>query len=133
MLTIGKPIAGGVPAAVYGLSQDVADRIGAATRVEEADTGGIGGTLAGNALSLAAMRATLERVLTEEAYAKTIPLAQRFAEGVEDAIAEYRLPWHVTRLGCRAEYWFRETPPPTARRPPPPSTPSSTATCTWPR
>jgi len=111
LLTIGKPIAGGVPAAVYGLSAEVADRIRAATTVEEADTGGIGGTLAGNALSLAAMRATLERVLTEEAYARTIPLAQRFADGVEGVIAEHRLPWHVRQLGCRAEYWFRETPP----------------------
>jgi glutamate-1-semialdehyde 2,1-aminomutase len=111
ILTIGKPIAGGVPAAVYGLSAEVADRIRAATTIEEADTGGIGGTLAGNALSLAAMRATLEHVLTEEAYARTIPLARRFAEGVEGVIEEHRLPWHVTQLGCRAEYWFRETPP----------------------
>jgi glutamate-1-semialdehyde 2,1-aminomutase len=111
ILTIGKPLAGGVPAAVYGLSAEVADRIRAATTFEEADTGGIGGTLAGNALSLAAMRATLEHVLTEKAYARTIPLARRFAEGVETLIAEHRLPWHVTQLGCRAEYWFRETPP----------------------
>ncbi len=111
ILTIGKPIAGGVPAAVYGLSAEVADRIRAATTIEEADTGGIGGTLAGNALSLAAMRATLEHVLTEQAYARTIPLAGRFAEGVEGVIEEHRLPWHVTQLGCRAEYWFRETPP----------------------
>ncbi len=57
------------------------------------------------------MRATLEHVLTEEAYARTIPLARRFAEGVEGVIAEHRLPWHVTQLGCRAEYWFRATPP----------------------
>ena len=57
------------------------------------------------------MRATLEKVLTEEAYARTIPLAERFAGGVEGVIAEHRLPWHVTRLGCRAEYWFRATPP----------------------
>jgi glutamate-1-semialdehyde 2,1-aminomutase len=111
ILTIGKPLAGGVPAAVYGLSAEVAERIRAATTVEGADTGGIGGTLAGNALSLAAMRATLEHVLTEEAYARTIPLAKRFAEGVEAVIAERRLPWHVTRLGCRAEYWFRAAPP----------------------
>ena len=111
ILTIGKPLAGGVPAAVYGLSTEVAERIRAATTVEGADTGGIGGTLAGNALSLAAMRATLEKVLTEEAYARTIPLAERFAAGVESVIAEHRLPWHVTRLGCRAEYWFRATPP----------------------
>lgn len=111
ILTIGKPLAGGVPAAVYGLSTEVAERIRATTTVEGADTGGIGGTLAGNALSLAAMRATLEKVLTEEAYARTIPLADRFAAGVESVIAEHRLPWHVTRLGCRAEYWFRATPP----------------------
>ncbi len=109
MLTIGKPIAGGVPAAVYGVSDEVARRL--EIRTEEADTGGIGGTLAGNALSLAAMRATLESVLTEEAYARTIPLARRFAEGVEGVIAELGLPWHVAQLGCRAEYWFRATPP----------------------
>ncbi len=109
MLTIGKPIAGGVPAAVYGVSDEVARRL--EIRTEEADTGGIGGTLAGNALSLAAMRATLESVLTEEAYARTIPLARRFAEGVAGAIAELGLPWHVAQLGCRAEYWFRPTPP----------------------
>jgi glutamate-1-semialdehyde 2,1-aminomutase len=111
ILTIGKPIAGGMPAAVYGLSSEVADRIRAATTDAEADTGGIGGTLAGNALSLAAMRATLEHVLTEEAYARTIPLARRFVEGVEGVIAEHGLPWHVTQLGCRAEYWFRATRP----------------------
>ena len=111
ILTIGKPLAGGVPAAVYGLSAEVAERVRSATTVEAADTGGIGGTLAGNALSLAAMRATLEKVLTEEAYARTIPLAERFVEGVAGVIVEHALPWHVTRLGCRAEYWFRATPP----------------------
>jgi glutamate-1-semialdehyde 2,1-aminomutase len=111
LLTIGKPIAGGVPAAVYGLSADVAGRVRASTTVEEADTGGIGGTLAGNALSLSAMRAALESVLTEDAYARTIPLARRFAEGVEGVIAEFGLPWHVTQLGCRAEYGFRQAAP----------------------
>jgi glutamate-1-semialdehyde 2,1-aminomutase len=111
VLTIGKPLAGGVPAGVYGLSAEVAERIRETTSVELADTGGIGGTLAGNALSLAAMRATLEKVLTEEAYARTIPLAARFVEGVAGVIAEHALPWHVAQLGCRAEYWFRSTPP----------------------
>ena len=59
-----------------------------------------------NALSLAAMRATLGEVLTEEAFARMIPLAERWTEGVEAGIAESGLPWHVTRLGCRAEYLF---------------------------
>jgi len=111
ILTLGKPIAGGIPAAVYGLSAEVAERVQASLPVDEADTGGIGGTLAGNALTLVAMRATLEHVLTQAAYDHAIPLAQRFTEGVQSVIEEYALPWHVTRLGCRAEYWFRPTPP----------------------
>jgi len=111
ILTIGKPLAGGVPAAAYGMSADLARNVTASIRRDESDTGGIGGTLAGNALSLAAMRATLESVLTEEAYARTIPLARRFVEGVASAIAERSLPWHVTQLGCRAEYGFRATTP----------------------
>jgi glutamate-1-semialdehyde 2,1-aminomutase len=111
MLTLGKPIASGVPAAVYGFTSEVAERIRANEGPGVADVSGIGGTLAGNALSLAAMKATLQNVLTQEAYDHTISLAQRFAKGVESVIEENNLPWHVTRLGCRAEYWFRETPP----------------------
>jgi len=111
MITIGKPLAGGVPAAAYGMSAVLARDFAASIRRDESDTGGIGGTLAGNALSLAAMRATLESVLTEEAYARTIPVARRFVEGVSAVIAERALPWHVTQLGCRAEYGFRATPP----------------------
>ena len=111
ILTLGKPIAGGIPAAVYGLSAEVAERVQASLSADESDTGGIGGTLAGNALSSAAMRATLEHVLTQDAYDHTIPLAQRFTDGVQSVIDEYSLPWHVTRLGCRAEYGFRPRPP----------------------
>lgn len=110
-ITLGKPIAGGVPGAVYGFSAEVAQRIQARMHVDTADTGGIGGTLAGNALSLAAMRATLEHVLTESAYAHTIALAERFTDGIQQVIDELNLPWHVNRLGCRAEYWFCPTPP----------------------
>ena len=110
-LTLGKPIAGGVPAAVYGFTAEVAGRISTEIKAEESDSGGIGGTLAGNALSLAAMKATLQSVLTEEAYGRTIPLARRFALGVESVIGEFGLPWHVAQLGCRAEYWFCPRPP----------------------
>jgi glutamate-1-semialdehyde 2,1-aminomutase len=80
-------------------------------KVDESDVGGIGGTLAGNALSLAAMRATLEHTLNKETYAHTIPLAIRFTEGVKQVIDEYQLPWVINRLGCRAEYWFCPTLP----------------------
>jgi glutamate-1-semialdehyde 2,1-aminomutase len=111
LLTLGKAIAGGVPGAVYGLSKDVAERIRPRIKDDESDAGGIGGTLAGNALSIAAMRATLTSVLTPDRFDETTRLAARWAEGVESVIRERRLPWHVVTLGCRAEYWFRPTPP----------------------
>jgi len=111
ILTLGKAIAAGVPAAVYGMTAEVAARVGPRIRDDESDSGGIGGTLAGNALALAAMRATLESVLTEAAYAGTIAAARRWAAGVEEVIRETGLPWHVVRLGCRAEYWFSPAPP----------------------
>jgi len=106
LVTIGKPIAGGIPAAAYGFSEELAARLAGTIELEDVDVGGVGGTLAANALSLAAMRATLAEVLTEEAFARMIPLAERWTEGVEAGIAEAALPWHVTRLGCRAEYLF---------------------------
>ncbi|WP_019123680.1 aspartate aminotransferase family protein [Brevibacillus massiliensis] len=111
MLTVGKAIGAGIPTAVYGFSEEVADRMRGMISLEDADTGGIGGTLAGNALSMAAMRSTLENVLTQEAFDRNIPLAERFAAGVEEVISEKGLPWIVKRLGCRSEYWFRSTPP----------------------
>jgi len=112
LLTIGKPIAGGVPAAAYGMSEEVAGRIGERMgALEAADVGGIGGTLSGNALSLAAMRATLESVLTEEAFERMIELGERFEQGVNGVIGRRELPWHAVRIGCRVEYKFQPTPP----------------------
>ena len=108
VLTIGKPIAGGVPAAAYGFSAEVADRLEALLPDDEtADVGGIGGTVAANVLSLAVTRATLAEVLTDEAFERMIALGERFEAGVADVIERHRLPWHVTRLGCRVEYLFR--------------------------
>ncbi len=106
ILVFGKAIGGGIPGAAYGFSQEVAERIVAKHEMENCDVGGIGGTLAGNALSLAAMRATLTSVLTKEAFDRMIPMAERWTAGVATAIAGAELPWHVTRLGCRAEYLF---------------------------
>src|SRR5206468_2761749 len=112
LLTIGKPIAGGIPAAAYGFSADVADRLEAVLpRDERADVGGIGGTVAANVLSLAAMRATLAEVLTDEAFARMIALGERFEAKVADVIERHALPWHVTRVGCRVEYLFRRDRP----------------------
>ena len=110
ILVFGKAIGAGIPGAAYGFSQEVADRIVAKQELENCDVGGIGGTLAGNALSLAAMHATLTKVLTKEAFDRMIPMAERWSAGVAKAIAEADLPWHVTRLGCRAEYMFGPEP-----------------------
>jgi len=110
-LTIGKPLAGGVPAAVYGFTEEVSQQFTSRLNVDDADVGGIGGTLAGNALSIAAMKATLQNVLTDDFYSKAIQLQEKFTEGVETVIKEFDLPWIVKRLGNRSEYWFRPTPP----------------------
>ena len=108
LLTIGKPIAGGLPAGAYGFSAEVAGRLEAMMpRDERADVGGIGGTVAANVLSFAAMRATLAEVLTDEAFEGMISLGERFEAGVAGVIERHHLPWHVTRLGCRVEYLFR--------------------------
>jgi glutamate-1-semialdehyde 2,1-aminomutase len=110
-LTLGKPIGSGIPAAVYGFTQEVADHFLTRLSLEDSDVGGIGGTLAGNALASAAMRVTLEHILTPESYQRAIALAERYADGVEAIIQEKNLPWIVKRLGCRVEYWFRTQPP----------------------
>jgi glutamate-1-semialdehyde 2,1-aminomutase len=111
LLTVGKAIGSGIPSAAYGFSTEVADRIEAAIGRDESDVGGVGGTLAANVLSLTAVRATLENVLTEEAFARMIALGERFEQGVQGVIDENDLPWHVTRLGCRVEYLFRRERP----------------------
>ena len=110
-LTLGKPLAGGVPAAVYGFTEEISQAFAKKLNVEDADIGGIGGTLAGNALSIAAMKATLQNVLTEDFYAKAIALQEKFTAGVESVIQDFELPWIVKQLGNRSEYWFHPTPP----------------------
>ena len=107
VLTVGKSIGGGIACAAYGFTSEAAARIEGAIGREESDVGGIGGTLAANVLSLAAMRATLGEVLTDDAFAHMIELGERFQAGVQAAIDKHALPWHVTRLGCRVEYLFR--------------------------
>jgi glutamate-1-semialdehyde 2,1-aminomutase len=113
ILTIGKPIASGFPAAAYGFSQEMVDLIRQKVPKKKSsalDETGIGGTLAGNALAIAAIKATLQNSLTEETFEHTISLAKRFAEGVTGVIEKFDLPWSITRLGCRTEYWFSKTP-----------------------
>ncbi len=114
-LTIGKAIGGGFPTGAFGMSAEIAKEIKSHVELEVIDTGGVGGTLAANALSLAAMRATLTKVLTEENFEKMIKLGTRWADGVEKVISKYKLPWSVNRLGARAEYMFSAKSPTNGR------------------
>jgi len=107
---IGKPIGGGMPAAVYGMSEEVARKIEASLSADDIDVSGVGGTLTGNALALAAVRATLSSTLRERDFDVMIPLTSHWVQGVQSVIDEFSLDWHVQQLGCRAEYWF--CPPP---------------------
>ena len=85
LLVVGKPIGGGIPAAAYGLAAPWRDRVRATFDDPSIDVSGIGGTLAGNALSVAAMRAALSTSLRAEDFAVAVPLAQRFTAGVAQA------------------------------------------------
>jgi glutamate-1-semialdehyde 2,1-aminomutase len=110
MLTIGKALGSGVPCGALGMSARVAERLGQQHGADYEDTGGVGGTLAGNGLAAAAMRATLEQVLTPQAFERMIALATRLRESIERLISAEQLPWTVTQLGCRVEYSFLPQP-----------------------
>jgi glutamate-1-semialdehyde 2,1-aminomutase len=104
LFVVGKPIAGGVPASAWGFTDEVARRLDAARATMPPGHSGMGTTLSANALSLAAMRATLEHVMTVGAYAHMEKLAATLATGLEASIARHRLPWHVVRVGARVEF-----------------------------
>ena len=106
LVIIGKSIAGGIPTGTYGLSAEFAARVLERTDLDLIDMGGVGGTLAGNPLQVAAMRATLEKVLTDEAFEKMIDTATYFTDGVQAIFDRYDLPWAINQLGARAEYRF---------------------------
>ena len=110
IVVMGKPIGGGFPVAAYGVSDEIAAALDPALHGHDADVGGVGGTLAGSAMATAAIRATLSATLLDHDYARMIPLATRWTDGVAAAIERHGLAWSVQQLGCRAEYWF--CPPP---------------------
>jgi len=111
VVTIGKAIAGGIPIGAYGLSAELGRRVAELDAADLVDVGGVGGTLAGNALSLAAARATLGEVLTEEAFEAMMVLCDRFVAGVRTVLEERGVPWSIAQLGARAELHFAPDPP----------------------
>jgi len=110
MFVIGKTIGGGTPVGAYGMSHDVAARVEALHDDDGIDVSGVGGTLAGNALSMAAVRATLTHALLPEQFVHTKRMASAWTNGVKAAYERRGLAWSVQQLGSRAEYWF--CPPP---------------------
>ena len=104
LFVLGKPVAGGVPASVWGFTEEVAQQLNAVREQAPPGHSGMGTTLSANALSLAAMRATLEHVMTEEAYAHMEALAARLATGLQLVLTTYAVPWHVVRVGARVEF-----------------------------
>jgi glutamate-1-semialdehyde 2,1-aminomutase len=111
VVTIGKAIAGGVPCGAYGLSAELAGRLMARTDLDLVDMGGVGGTLAGNPVSMAAARACLGEVLTDDAFTGMIALTTRLTQRLRDAVASAGLPWSVTQLGARVEFRFADPAP----------------------
>ncbi|MGZ8632261.1 MAG: transaminase [Solirubrobacteraceae bacterium] len=111
VVTIGKAIAGGIPIGAYGVSAALGARIDALDDADLIDVGGVGGTLAGNALSLAAARATLQEVLTAGAFGAMVALCERFAAGVRGILAQHEVAWTIVPLGARAELAFTPDPP----------------------
>jgi glutamate-1-semialdehyde aminotransferase len=110
-VVVGKSIGGGIPAAAFGMTESFAALVRSSLELEDIDVGGVGGTLAGNAVSLAGIRATLSEVLTPSAFARMIARSTEWTVGVQAAIDEFDVPWQVTQLGARSEYSFRATAP----------------------
>ena len=112
---VGKPIAGGLPAAAYGFSAELAARMQAVKDAAPPGHSGIGTTLSGNMMTLAAMHATLTEVATEAAYAHMLELAALLENGLNAALRRHALPWCITRIGARLELQFCATAPVNAR------------------
>src|SRR5260221_6742997 len=106
VFVIGKSLGGGIPCGAYGVTDEVAAAVHDRPEADIVDVGGVGGTLAGNALSLTAMRATLAEVLTPQAFVSMIDLSTRYTTAVRQILDDIDLPWSITQLGARAEYRF---------------------------
>lgn len=107
---LGKPVAGGLPAAVFGFTAEVETDMRRVLDTKTPGYSGIGTTLSGNMLALAAMRACLADVMTEAAYVHMTGLATKLADGLRTAVTQRTLPWTVTQLGARAELVFSPHP-----------------------
>lgn len=111
MLTIGKAIAGGIPAAVWGVTAEIAARMDTVQAEIGPGSSGIGTTLSGNALVMAAIKTMLTEVMTDAAYLHMLQGTDELVAGLRDVIDRQNLPWCVVHVGARAELIFAPAPP----------------------
>ena len=111
-LVIGKSIAGGLPFGAWGMTAEIAELLDQRKGPdgERSQLVATGGTIFGNALSMAAARAVLTEILVPEAYAHTQRLGARLAGGMRESVERHGLPWHIPHVGPRAGYTFQPTP-----------------------
>ena len=110
VLILGKCIGGGFPVGAYGVSTEIKNRIDAILNVEYSDTSGIGGTMTGSVMAMAAVKAALTCELTQNNYKRAIANTERMVEGLRLIFAEYGLNWSVVSLGARFDIWFSARP-----------------------
>jgi glutamate-1-semialdehyde 2,1-aminomutase len=111
IMVVGKSIGGGVPCAVYGFTAEVAAKMEALNRSRLPGHSGIGTTLSANALAITAMHAMLGQVVTRDAYAHMLIIADRLVAGLNAIIAGHNLDWHVSHVGARVEFVCSANPP----------------------
>jgi glutamate-1-semialdehyde 2,1-aminomutase len=119
LFVLGKPIAGGLPCSVFGVSAEVASKMQALQAAKRANPddhaghghSGMGTTLSANMFSMRAMRANLEQVMTEATYQDMIPKAEYLAQSLKSVITKHQLPWCITQIGARVEFQFSAQPP----------------------
>ena len=104
MFVVGKCVAGGMPTAVWGMTDEIAKRYEEANAARAPGHSGMGTTLSANPVQFACLKANLSQVMTEKNYDHMEKLAERLAHGLKKAIERHKAPWHVVRVGARVEF-----------------------------
>jgi glutamate-1-semialdehyde aminotransferase len=105
-LTVGKAIGGGFPVATWGTRHDIAEAMEPSHKLQALELTGTGSTLSGSQLAVAAVRATLENLLSDTDFDRMRYLAGRFGDAVVNVASSAGLNWSATALGGRVEYAF---------------------------
>jgi len=113
MFTLGKTVAAGIPTGAYGMSKEIGEFVARHLEADNAldprgSQGGlaIGGTLYGNALSMAATKVALLEILTPQAYEKSTLLGNQLSQGLQALFDDLKLPWLSHELMSRSGYTF---------------------------